>query len=255
MQVAPVPCLKDNYAYLVWRAGSTAALVVDPSEARPVLAAASHFGVKLEAILCTHHHADHVGGNLELIARRPLPVYGHASDRGRIPGQTVFVEHEQSFELLGMEFRALHVPGHTRGAVTYVADGNAFTGDTLFAAGCGRLFEGTAKEMYESLNVKINSLPGTTRIYCGHEYTAANLRFAAHVEPENVAVREKAARVAALRASSEPSMPSTLDEERATNPFLRCGEPGVLRHVGFEPPARADAVAVLGALRAAKDRF
>src|SRR5690606_4122688 len=147
-----------------------------------------------------HHHWDHVGGNQALIERLgPLRVYGHRSDEGRIPGQTERLDHEQRVREVGLDFRILHIPGHTTGAVAYVVEGTAFTGDTLFAAGCGRLFEGTAAMMYTSLNEILGSLPDETLVYCGHEYTEQNLRFALHVEPGNAAARDKAARVAELR--------------------------------------------------------
>jgi hydroxyacylglutathione hydrolase len=221
MEVALIPCLRDNYAYLLWQDGSRDALVIDPSEAEPVERVLSARGLTLSAILNTHHHHDHVGGNAALVERRGkgLPVFGHHSDRGRIPEQNQFLADEQRFTQAGLSFRVLHVPGHTLGAVTYVSEGAAFTGDTLFAAGCGRLFEGTARDMYHSLNERLASLPVDTKIYCGHEYTEQNLRFAATLEPENVAIRDKRARVAELRGRGDPSSPSTLGAERATTPF------------------------------------
>jgi hydroxyacylglutathione hydrolase len=239
VQVSIVPCLKDNYAYILHQAGSDVAAVVDASEADPVLSALERHGLRLGAILATHHHPDHVGGNAELVRRFPgVLVYGSAHDKGRIPAQNEFVSDGDDIEVLGARFRCLLVPGHTLGAVAYYGDGSVFTGDTLFAAGCGRLFEGTAAMMYESLNRRLGELPDATRVYCGHEYTESNLRFAAHVEPDNPAVKERAEKVAALRARGEPSIPSTLAEERATNPFLRCGS--------------AERLAVI---RAAKDAF
>jgi hydroxyacylglutathione hydrolase len=262
MIVIPVPCLSDNYAYIVSADGSDTALVVDPSEAGPVLAALEQRRLKLAAILNTHHHHDHVGGNEDVVKKTGVAaVCGHASDRGRIPAQTRFLEHGETLELGGIRLHVIHNPGHTRGAVSYVAedaDGSAvFTGDTLFASGCGRLFEGTAKQMYESLNVKLGALPDGTRVYCGHEYTANNLRFAAAIEPGNAAVKAKAARVAELRARGEPTVPSTMRDERATNPFMRCTSPEIIRNVedrmaGGSP---SDPAAVLGAIRAAKDAF
>jgi hydroxyacylglutathione hydrolase len=261
MLVTPVPCLKDNYAYILRADGSDAALVVDPSEAGPVLAALEQQRLRLVGILNTHHHHDHVGGNEELVRQTGAgAVCAHASDRGRVPGQTMALEHGQTLELAGLHFRILHIPGHTRGAVGYVTDGPGgavFTGDTMFAAGCGRLFEGTPAQMHESLNVKLGALPDDTRVYCGHEYTANNLRFAAHVEPDNAAVAAKAARVAAQRERGEPTVPSTMGEERATNPFMRCHLPALARAVAdrLPPGGPGDPVAVLGAVRAAKDAF
>ncbi|HEV8551498.1 MAG TPA: hydroxyacylglutathione hydrolase [Polyangiaceae bacterium] len=256
MEVAIIPCLKDNYAYLLTAPGSKTAVVVDASEAKPILAALETRGLTVGAILSTHHHADHVDGNQELVARYPgIPVYGSAHDRGRIPGQTQFLADEDAIDVCGFGFRCLLVPGHTLGAVAYFGQGAVFTGDTLFAAGCGRLFEGTPAMMHDSLNVKLGSLPAETRVYCGHEYTASNLRFAAHVEPGNGAITERAARVAKVREKGEPSVPSTLAEERATNPFLRCDSAEIIASVGARLGQDKTPGAVLGAIRAAKDAF
>lgn len=256
VEVAIIPCLKDNYAYLLTTAGSKAAVLVDASEAEPVLAALQARSLTLGAILATHHHADHVGGNAALAERYPgIPVYGSANDRGRIPAQTHFVEDGDVIDVLGFSFRCLLVPGHTLGAVAYFGHGAVFTGDTLFAGGCGRLFEGTPAMMHHSLNVKLGALPAETRVYCGHEYTASNLRFAAHVEPQNRAVAEKAAKVADLRAKGEPTVPSTLADELATNPFMRCDSPEVIAHVSARQGDTRTPEAVLGAIRAEKDSF
>lgn len=256
MQVTIVPCLSDNYAYVLLAPGSRRAVVVDPSEAAPVERALEQLGVTLGAILATHHHGDHVGGNRELAQRFPgLKIFGHVSDRGRIPEQSEFLEHGARFEIEGLSFEALFIPGHTRGAVGYFGQGAVFTGDTLFAAGCGRLFEGTPAQMYESLNVTLAALPDDTRIYCGHEYTASNLRFAAHLEPGNAAISDKAARVAALRADHQPTVPSTLAEEKATNPFMRCESPEIIQAVAGQLGADRSPAAILGAVRAAKDKF
>lgn len=256
MLVQSVACLEDNFAYLVWADGSSRALVVDPADAEPVLAAAERLGLTIAGILCTHHHWDHIGGNEELCRRAPsLPVCGHASDAGRIPHQTVRLEHGSVLELEGLSFRVLHVPGHTAGALAYAGDDAVFTGDTLFAAGCGRLFEGTAAQMYESLNVKLATLPASTRVYFGHEYTESNLRFAAQIEPGNAAVREKLARVEAECRRGLHSTPSTIEQERATNPFLRCESPEIVRAVADRLGDDRSPVAVLAAVRAQKDVF
>lgn len=256
MNVTPVPCLKDNFAYLIHKDGSDEALVVDPSEAEPVVRALESAGLRLTGILNTHHHFDHVGGNGELVRRAgALPVYGHASDRGRIPEQTDFLEHGAEFSAAGISFRVLHIPGHTLGAIAYIAEDCVFTGDTLFAGGCGRLFEGTPAMMHESLNVKLAALPDTTRVFFGHEYTESNLRFAAHVEPSNAAIAEKARRVTALRSSGQWTTPSTLGEEKLTNPFMRCDSVEIQQSVASQLSGAADPVSVLGAVRAAKDNF
>lgn len=250
MRVLPVPCLSDNYAYLV-TAGGADAIVVDPSEAEPVIAALEREGLHLVAILNTHHHYDHVGGNEALLQRfGKMPVFAHESDRGRVPAQTDDVQEGRTIEVAGLTFEALHVPGHTTGAVAYVGHGAVFTGDTLFVAGCGRLFEGTPAMMYTSLCEKLAKLPPETRVYCGHEYTASNLRFAQHVEPGNTAVKDKLARVTAMRERGEATVPSTIADELATNPFLRVTEATVKS--GFPGETAAD---VLGAVRLAKDNF
>jgi hydroxyacylglutathione hydrolase len=256
VEVTVIPCLEDNYAYVLRPEGSTTVALVDASEAGPVLRALEEHGLALGAILSTHHHLDHVGGNEQLVASFPgIPVYGSALDRGRIPKQTHFVAHGEELDVLGLRLTCLLVPGHTRGAVSYAGHGAVFTGDTLFAGGCGRLFEGTPQMMHESLNVTLGSLPDATLVYCGHEYTAKNLEFAAAVEPGNRAVVAKAERVRATRARGEPTVPSTLADERATNPFMRVTSGEIRARYRDRLGDVADAVAVLGALRAEKDAF
>jgi len=250
MRVLPVPCLSDNYAYLVHADGAKEAFVVDPSEAGPVIEAVEREGLRLVAVVNTHHHLDHVGGNEGLHARYgALPVYAHASDAGRVPGQTELVEEGRPLRVAGLELRPLHVPGHTTGAVAYVVEDAVFTGDTLFIAGCGRLFEGTPQMMVSSL-AKLAALPPETRVLCGHEYTVSNLRFARTVEPENEAISRRLEAAQAARERGEPTVGSTIAEELATNPFLRCAEPAVVeRFPGSSPPE------VFGAVRRAKDAF
>jgi hydroxyacylglutathione hydrolase len=254
MVVHPVPCLRDNYAYVVHAEGSERCVVVDPSEEGPVAALIERLGLQLCAILNTHHHRDHVGGNEPLLARfGPLPVFGHVRDRERIPGLTEALEDGALFEVVQLTFRVLHVPGHTQGAITYLGDGRAFTGDTLFAGGCGRLLEGSAEQLYASLNERLASLPDETLLYFGHEYTEANLRFAAHVEPDNADVRDKQGLVAELRAQGMATTPTTLADERSTNPFLRCHLEQVTTALGLPPSTPA--VEVFRALREAKNAF
>ncbi|HEX4515488.1 MAG TPA: hydroxyacylglutathione hydrolase [Polyangiaceae bacterium] len=227
--ITPVPCLKDNYAYIVTCDATKQTAIVDPSEAAPVLEAVKRLGVKPSAIWNTHHHWDHVGGNEELCAALGITdVYGHASDKGRIANQSKFVEENDTFALGDLAVRILHIPGHTTGAVAYVVAGSAkrdgtngevaedavFTGDTLFIAGCGRLFEGTPAMMFDSFE-KLAALRDATRVYCGHEYTKANLVFARHVEPDNADVKDYASKLAV------PSVPSTIGLEKRINPFVR----------------------------------
>lgn len=243
LRVEPVACLRDNYAYLVHE-GEAAAWVVDPSEPAPVIAALAQRGLGLAGVLATHHHVDHVGGIAGLREHfGAFEVAGHASDRGRIPHQSQFVDAPlhafapTELAVFGRRLQAAHIPGHTLGAIAWYleaegdAPGHVFTGDTLFAAGCGRLFEGTPAQMLGSLRVMCE-LPEATQMWFGHEYTAANLRFAAATEPGNAAVAE---RIAALPACTTPT---TVALERATNPFVRAAD--------------ADE---LGRRRAAKDTF
>jgi len=216
--ITPVPCLKDNYAYIVTCDKTKLAAIVDPSEAAPVLEALKRLGdVKPVAIWNTHHHWDHVGGNEDLCKALGIQdVYGHASDKGRIAMQTKFLEENDDFAMGDLDASILHIPGHTTGAVAYVVGDNesVFTGDTLFVAGCGRLFEGTPAMMFDSL-AKLAGLGDSARVYCGHEYTKANLVFAAHVEPDNADVKDYAAKLAV------PSVPSTIGLEKRINPFMR----------------------------------
>jgi hydroxyacylglutathione hydrolase len=254
VQIVPVPCLRDNYAYLVRDPATGAVAVVDASEEAPVLAALSALGGRLDAILSTHHHFDHVGGNEAIAARFPgVPVYAHASDRGRVPAQTVALEDGATFPLGALTVRALHVPGHTLGALTYVVGDAAFTGDTLFLAGCGRLFEGTAAMMHRSLCEVLARLPASTCIYPGHEYTESNLRFAAALCPDDVAVATRLARVAEARARGEATPGATLREELATNPFLRVADRAIRAAIGAD--ASASDVDVLAEVRRRKDVF
>jgi hydroxyacylglutathione hydrolase len=257
MRVVVVPCLKDNFAYLVIDEAAGIATVVDPGEGAPVLAAVAREGVRLTAVWATHHHADHVGGIEALVAAVPgLAVIGFRGDAARIPGVTALVDDDGEVTLGAIRARIIHNPGHTLGAISYVIDavgeapGAVFTGDTLFAAGCGRLFEGTPAQMHASLS-RLAALPAATRVYFGHEYTAANLRFAAAVEPGSA---EIAARAAGLDTSTRPSTPSTIGEERVTNPFLRASEPGVIAAAAGRG-VTGGAVEVFGAIREWKNTF
>ena len=251
VNIEPVACLSDNFAYLIWHDGTRKALVVDPSEAAPVQKALQQRELELCAILCTHHHWDHVGGVKELCeGHAGLPVFSSDHDVTRIEGVTRGLADGESFEQLGLRFESLKVPGHTLGALAYFVEDAVFTGDTLFGAGCGRLFEGTPAQMHASL-MRLSALPGSTRVYFGHEYTRANLAFARSIEPENGAVHTRLQRAAATKNGTTPS---TIEEERATNPFLRCAELSVRAALG-EGFVAASEVETFAELRRRKDSF
>ena len=249
--------MRDNYIWLV-REGRNA-IVVDPGDAAPVLAYLEREGVALTGIVITHHHGDHVGGIQALTARYSVPVYGPA--RESIPGRTHPVAEGDAVAApdVGIALTVLDVPGHTAGQVAYAGtcDGSpiTFTGDTLFTCGCGRIFEGTPAQMMASL-ARLAALPGDTLVYCGHEYTLANLRFALAVEPGNPALRERQLREQAKRDRDLPTVPARMDEERATNPFLRAAEPAVFAaaeaHAGRP---LSNAVEAFATLREWKNNF
>jgi len=255
MRLVVVPCLKDNYAYLVISAGGEAA-VVDASEAGPVREALEREGAMLRSIWSTHHHWDHVGANEELAKHGGVEVVGHASDRNRLPGMTRAVEAGEKVEIGDVVATTLHIPGHTLGAIAYFIDQDGqravFTGDTLFCAGCGRLFEGSPAQMHASLS-RLLSLPHDTRVYCGHEYTVNNLLFAAALEPSNDAIARARTRAAELRQRREPTVATTLAEERQVNPFLRVRSPEIRRALDI-PPEASD-VEAFAAIRKAKDAY
>ena len=250
LRIERVPTLSDNYTYVIVCEDTGEAAIVDAPEFEPVIRRLDGLDARVTKILSTHHHPDHSAANPDLAKRFDAPVFGHGSDAHRLPGFTDGLEEGDTVRVGKQVARILHIPAHTTGHIAYVFDeaDAVFCGDTLFAAGCGRLFEGTPEMMYTALCVKLAALPDSMRVYCGHEYTASNLKFAAHVEPENQAVRAKQGRVAAIRAKAaadwhdatpaEMTIPSTIGEERATNPFMRAGD-----------------AAELGRRRSLKDRF
>ncbi|AKC85743.1 hydroxyacylglutathione hydrolase [Pseudoxanthomonas suwonensis] len=251
MRLSALPAFEDNYIWVLRDARR--ALLVDPGDASPVLAAARD-GLEPAAILLTHHHPDHCAGVPALLERWPgLPVY--APDDARIELASERVGDGTRLQLLGWQAQVLAVPGHTRSHVAYVVEGHLFCGDTLFSLGCGRLFEGTPAQMLGSLQ-RLAALPGDTRVCCGHEYTLANAGFACEVEPGNPALAARRAEAVQQRASGVPTLPTTLDDERACNPFLRCAVPAVreaaARHLGRAP---ADEVETFAVLRGWKDGF
>lgn len=255
LQVTAIPAFADNYLWLI-HDGQHAA-VVDPGDAAPIEAALASLNLKLDAILLTHHHADHAGGVAALLAQRQIPVYGPA--RERIAGITVPLSGGDRVDLpaLGLALAVLDVPGHTAGHIAYVAHDRhwLFCGDTLFAGGCGRLFEGTPEQMSASL-AQLAALPEDTQVYCAHEYTVSNLRFAVAAEPDNPEVAARLEHEQQRRARGESTVPSTIGVEKRTNPFLRCREPGVLRSLHAEGRLSGnDPVAAFAALREWKNIY
>ena len=252
LEIQQIPVLRDNYVYLLREPKSGAVGAVDPSVAAPVLAALEQRGWTLTHVINTHHHPDHTGGNLELKAATGAIVVGPLADRDRIPGIDVALGDGDTFKFGEETATVFDVPGHTRGHIAYwFKDSQAlFCGDTLFLMGCGRLFEGTPQQMWNSLG-KLKTLPPATRVYCGHEYTQANARFALTVEPTNAALVARAKRVDDLRAAGKSTVPGTLADELATNPFLRADQPALQQAMG----APGDPVATFAAIRKAKDNF
>lgn len=253
LQVIPVPCLTDNYAYLVHAAGSNEALLIDACEAAPILRELEQRSLVLRAILSTHHHHDHVGGNVELCERCGVSVYGHRSERARIPKFEVALDDGDCFQVAGLDVRVHHVPAHTRGALAYRIGEACFTGDTLFSGGAGRLFEGTAEELFHALFQVFGRMGEGTIFYTGHEYTLKNLSFARTVDPGNVALEDRYRDVSARRAKGQYTASSTWALERATNPFLRVDRPEIAQGLGLDPDSPP--AWVLAKLRAARDDF
>lgn len=250
--IVRIPAFKDNYIWLL-RKGS-AAVVVDPGDAAPVLSFLQREGLTLTSILITHHHRDHQGGVSELLAHYSAEVFGPAAESITGLSQPLRGGETICLSSLGVEMQVFAVPGHTLGHLAYYGSGVLFCGDTLFGAGCGRLFEGSPAQMQASL-AKLASLPDDTRVYCAHEYTEANLRFALAVESGNRALRDRVDDVAVARAKGDATVPFTIAGEKATNPFLRCREPSVIACAKERGAASDDALAVFTTLRAWKNDF
>lgn len=256
LAVAPIPAFRDNYIWLIRSARDPRAVaVVDPGDAAPVLDRLASEDLQLHAILATHHHADHVGGARRLAEATGATVFGPGRERLPVTFTALGGDDRVSLPALGLEFEVLDVPGHTAGHIAYYGHDVLFCGDTLFSAGCGRLFEGTAAQMLASLDA-LARLPDSTRVFCGHEYTEANLRFAAAVEPGNTDVGHYVRKVAEMRAGGRPSLPSTIGLEKRVNPFLRSRNDNVKlsaeRRAGKPLPTP---VAVFAEVRSWKDTF
>ncbi|KAK9186812.1 hypothetical protein WN944_018201 [Citrus x changshan-huyou] len=245
MKIFHIPCLEDNYAYLIIDETTKEAAVVDPVEPEKIIEAAKQHGVNLSTVLTTHHHWDHAGGNEKIKEMVPgIKVYGGSLDN--VKGCTHQVENGDKCSIgAHVNVLSLHTPCHTKGHISYYVTGKegedpaVFTGDTLFVAGCGKFFEGSAEQMYQSLCVTLGSLPQPTQVYCGHEYTVKNLLFALTVEPSNVKLQQKLAWAQNQRQAGLPTIPSTIEEELETNPFMRVDLPELQKLVGFNDPIEA----------------
>ncbi|NJK34314.1 MAG: hydroxyacylglutathione hydrolase [Oscillatoriales cyanobacterium SM2_2_1] len=252
MEICRLPVRRDNYIFLLYDAQSRRAAVVDPADAPPVLTQLSQWQAELTDILITHHHGDHIGGISELKHVFPAArVYGGAGDRGRIPEQEVFLEDGDRLTVLRQPAEVLFVPGHTSAHIAYwfTKTADLFCGDTLFAGGCGRLFEGTPAQMLQSLD-RLRNLPPETQVWCAHEYTLSNLTFALTVEPTNPALLERYTSVQRCREQGIPTIPTTIAQELATNPFCRWEQPSLHQATGYDEPVR-----VFAKLRGMKDVF
>lgn len=256
LAIEPIPAFNDNYIWLLRAPGGPEAVVVDPGDAAPVLQALAQRDLRLTGILVTHHHPDHVGGLAQLIAKTAPTVYGPHNPA--IAGIDRRLGAGDRIDLLGRRFEVMEVPGHTLDHIAYFSAGDPpllFCGDTLFAGGCGRLFEGTAPMMHHSLQ-SLATLPGDTRVYCAHEYTLANLAFARAAEPGNAALVTRQAQAEATRARGEPTVPSSIALERATNPFLRCQEDALVASLRAQGRLQGESPEeVFAAIRGWKDRF
>ena len=252
MKIEIIPCLSDNYSYLIHDEESNTVAIIDPSEFKTCDKIIKKYN-KLDFILNTHHHADHVNGNLELKKKYNSKILGFGQDKKRIPGIDILLEENQKQKIGNLEFEVIFIPGHTKGHIAFFFSKEkiAFTGDTLFSLGCGRVFEGTHEEMFYSLN-KIKNLPTDTKIYCGHEYTKSNLNFCLAYDPQNTFLKEKAIDIQKKLDSNLPTIPSILGQEIKTNIFLRCNDPKVKLALGLKDSSEVE---VFSKLRDLKDSF
>ena len=256
MEIIQIPVLSDNYIFLLVDGDRQIAAVVDPAEAAPVLAQLAQLQIELVAIFNTHHHGDHVGGNRQLMAAFPAArVYGGVEDRGRIPGQQVFLEDGDRVQFGDRDAEVFYIPGHTRAHIAYYFPpagdeaGELFCGDTIFAGGCGRLFEGTPAQMVSSMT-KLRQLPDHTRIWCAHEYTLGNLKFAVTIDPQNQELQQRLVDVTVARENLIPTVPTNLGVEKRTNPFLRWDVAALHKSV-----ESIDSIETFARIRSLKDQF
>ena len=255
LKILPIPAFKDNYIWLIIHTSSQECLIVDPGEAAPVISSLRKYHLKPAAVLLTHHHYDHINGVAELLVQYPVPVLGPAAENIATVTQPLSGNETLVLKALDLELSVLAIPGHTRGHIAYHLADSVFCGDTLFTGGCGRLFEGTAEQMFHSLT-RLAALPNKTLVYCGHEYTADNLQFAITVEPHNAEVISRISTTRKLRQQNLPTVPATLALEKLTNPFLRCQESAVVKAAeAYAQTSLPHPEDVFRALRAWKDSF
>jgi len=252
MKIEIISCLSDNYSYLIHDEESNTVAIIDPSEFKPCDKIIKKYN-KLDFILNTHHHADHVNGNLELKKKYNSKILGFSQDKRRIPGIDILLEENQKQKIGNLEFEVIFIPGHTKGHIAFFFSKEkiAFTGDTLFSLGCGRVFEGTHEEMFYSLN-KIKNLPPDTKIYCGHEYTKSNLDFCLAYDTQNTFLKEKEIDVKKKLNSNLPTIPTLLGQEIKTNIFLRCNDPEIKLALDLKDSSEVE---VFSKLRDLKDSF
>ena len=252
MIVEIIPCLSDNYSYLIYEKETNTISVVDPSDFDACDKVINKYN-KLDFILNTHHHADHVDGNLKLKKKYSSKVLGFNLDKDRIPGIDILLKENQKFKIGNLEFEVIFIPGHTSGHIAFYfkKERTVFTGDTLFSLGCGRVFEGSHKEMFESL-IKIKNLPPETKVYCGHEYTKSNLKFCLKYDLKNVLLKEKAKVIEKKLENKLPTVPTTINEEIKTNIFLKCDDPIIKHNLNLEDASEEQ---IFSKLRDLKDSF
>ena len=252
MIVEIIPCLSDNYSYLIHEKETGTVSIVDPSEFNACDKIINKYK-KLDFILNTHHHADHIGANLELKRKYNSKILGFNLDKNRIPGIDILLKENQKHKIGNLEFKVIFVPGHTKGHIAFFFEKEkiAFTGDTLFSLGCGRVFEGTHEEMFNSLN-KIKKLPPDTKVYCGHEYTKSNLNFCLEYDSNNTNLKDKKIEIDKKLSFNQPTIPSTISDEIKTNIFLRCNDPEIKHRLGLKDSSDVE---VFSKLRDLKDSF